>query len=79
MFFANLACTVLLCVAFQGNTDLGIEARSATISMIYRKSLSLSPQARQSCTLGEITNHMAVDAERWIDASVYMPLLVTVP
>lgn len=79
MFFFNLVSTLFLCVAFQGNTDLGIEARAATIAMIYRKSLRLSPQAKQSCTLGEITNHMAVDAERWIDASIFLPLLVTVP
>ncbi|KAF9932405.1 hypothetical protein FBU30_008257 [Linnemannia zychae] len=79
MFFFNLSSTFLLCIAFQQNTDLGIEARAATISMIYRKALRLSPQARQSCTLGEITNHMSVDAERWIDASIYLPLLVTVP
>ncbi|KAF9129913.1 hypothetical protein BGW39_003648 [Mortierella sp. 14UC] len=79
MFFFNLTSTFLLCLAFQGNTDLGIEARAATIAMIYRKSLRLSPQAKQSCTLGEITNHMAVDAERWIDASIFFPLLVTVP
>ncbi|KAF8941211.1 hypothetical protein BGZ47_007464 [Haplosporangium gracile] len=79
MFFFSLASTVVLCIAFQGNTDLGIEARAATIAMIYRKSLRLSPQAKQSCTLGEITNHMAVDSERWIDASIFLPLLITVP
>ncbi|KAF9142606.1 hypothetical protein BGX30_002585 [Mortierella sp. GBA39] len=79
MFISNLASTFLLCVAFQGNTDLGLQARAATIAMIYRKSLRLSPQAKQSCTLGEITNHMAVDAERWVDASIFLPLLVTVP
>lgn len=79
MFFFNLASTVMLSIAFQGNTDLGIQARAATIAMIYRKSLRLSPQAMQSCTLGEITNHMAVDAERWIDASIFLPLLITVP
>lgn len=79
MFLSNLISTLILCIAFQGNTDLGIEARSATIAMIYRKSLRLSPQAKQSCTLGEITNHMAVDAERWVDASIFLPLLLTVP
>ncbi|KAG0378057.1 hypothetical protein BGX24_004850 [Mortierella sp. AD032] len=79
MFVLNLVSTFLLSIAFQGNTDLGVQARAATIAMVYRKSLRLSPQAKQSCTLGEITNHMAVDAERWIDASIYLPLLVTIP
>lgn len=79
MFFFNLVSTFVLCIAFQGNTDLGLQARAATIAMIYRKSLRLSPQAKLSCTLGEITNHMSVDAERWIDASIFLPLLITVP
>jgi hypothetical protein len=79
MFFFNLASTFVLCIAFQRNTDLGIKGRAASIAMIYRKSLRLSPQAKQSCTLGEITNHMAVDAERWVDASIFLPLLITVP
>ncbi|KAG0281052.1 Multidrug resistance-associated protein 1, partial [Linnemannia gamsii] len=79
MFIFNLASTFMICFAFQGNTSLGIKARAATIAMIYRKSLRLSPQAKQSCTLGEITNHMAVDAERWVDASNFLPLLITVP
>ncbi|KAF9914919.1 hypothetical protein BX616_007298 [Lobosporangium transversale] len=61
------------------NIELGIQARAATVAMIYRKALKLSPKARQSSTLGEITNHMAVDAEKWIEASTYLPLLISVP
>ncbi|KAG0285433.1 Canalicular multispecific organic anion transporter 2, partial [Dissophora globulifera] len=65
MFFFNIASTFTLGFTFQQNTDLGIQARAASIALIYRKSLKLSPQAKQSSTLGEITNHMAVDAERF--------------
>ncbi|KAF8928328.1 hypothetical protein BGZ58_009738 [Dissophora ornata] len=79
MLFFNLASSFVLCISFQDITDLGAQTRSATIALIYRKSLKLSPQAKQSCTLGEITNHMSVDAERWIEASFFLPLLVTVP
>ncbi|KAF9182748.1 hypothetical protein BGZ51_004462 [Haplosporangium sp. Z 767] len=79
MMVFNIMCTVILAIAFQWNTDLGIKARGATIALIYRKSLKLSPQARQSCTLGEITNHMAVDAERWPQAAIFLPLMITVP
>ncbi|KAG0266802.1 Multidrug resistance-associated protein 1 [Mortierella polycephala] len=60
MMAFNIMSTVALAAAFQRNSDLGIKARGATIALIYRKSLKLSPQARQSCTLGEITNHMAL-------------------
>ncbi|KAI1309528.1 hypothetical protein EDD11_004077 [Mortierella claussenii] len=79
MLFFNLTSIFSLCAAYQRNTDLGMQARAATVALIYRKSLILSPQAKQMCTLGEITNHMAVDAEKWVDASIFFPLLVTVP
>ncbi|KAG0052207.1 hypothetical protein BGZ83_002894 [Gryganskiella cystojenkinii] len=79
MFFFNVASTTTLCVAFHANTDLGIEARAATVALIYRKALRLSPAARVKSTLGEITNHMAVDAERWFEASIFLPLLITIP
>ncbi|KAI7821393.1 P-loop containing nucleoside triphosphate hydrolase protein [Gamsiella multidivaricata] len=79
MLFFNISSIFMLCQGFQKMTDLGIGARAATIALIYRKSLKLSPQAKQSCTLGEITNHMAVDAERWIDASLFLPLVISVP
>ncbi|KAG0284715.1 Canalicular multispecific organic anion transporter 2, partial [Dissophora globulifera] len=79
MLFFNITSTFMLCFGSQKNTDFSVQARGATISLIYRKSLKLSPQAKQSSTLGEITNHMAVDAERWIDASFYFPYMITVP
>ena len=55
MFFFNVASTTTLCIAFHANTDLGIEARAATVALIYRKALRLSPAARVKSTLGEIS------------------------
>ncbi|KAF9364295.1 hypothetical protein BGX34_002002 [Mortierella sp. NVP85] len=79
MFFCNLLSIFLLASSMQMMLDLGTRARAATVALIYRKSLNLSPQARQSCTLGEITNHMSVDAEKWIDAGIFFPMILTVP
>ncbi|KAF9992335.1 Multidrug resistance-associated protein 1, partial [Entomortierella chlamydospora] len=79
MLIFNIISVFALAISFQMMIDAGIQARAATVALIYRKSLKLSPQARQSCTLGEITNHMAVDSERWIDAVVFFPLMITVP
>ncbi|KAF9355136.1 hypothetical protein BGX26_006959 [Mortierella sp. AD094] len=79
MLFFSIASTFILTLSLQAMYEVGYQARAATIALIYRKSLRLSPQARQSCTLGEITNHMAVDAERWIEAALYSPFLITVP
>ncbi|KAF9938432.1 hypothetical protein BGZ67_000203 [Mortierella alpina] len=79
MMTFNITTTFALCYTFQLMADLGYQARAATIALVYRKSLKLSPAARNKSTLGEITNHMAIDAEKWVDASIYMPMLVTVP
>ncbi|KAK9084641.1 hypothetical protein Sjap_025052 [Stephania japonica] len=52
--------------------QVGIRARGTLVAMIYKKSQSLSSQAKQSHTTGEIINYMAVDAERIGDFSWYM-------
>ncbi|XP_042515302.1 ABC transporter C family member 3-like [Macadamia integrifolia] len=51
---------------------VGIRARSGLVSMIYRKGLKLSNEARQGHTSGELINFMSVDADRVGDFSFYM-------
>ncbi|KAF8977551.1 hypothetical protein BGZ46_007309 [Entomortierella lignicola] len=79
MLFFNITCQFALSNGLQKMTELGSQARAATIALVYRKALRLSPQARQSSTLGEITNHMSVDAEKWIDAWTFLPFTITAP
>ncbi|KAF9305068.1 Canalicular multispecific organic anion transporter 2, partial [Podila horticola] len=79
MFLANLASSLIVATAFQIGSETGLQARAATVALIYAKALKLSPAARQKSTLGEITNHMAVDAEKMIIAADFMPFIVTVP
>ncbi|KAF9576697.1 hypothetical protein EC968_005470 [Mortierella alpina] len=79
MMTFSISTTFLLCYTFHLTTDLGYQVRAATIALVYRKSLKLSPAARNKATLGEITNHMAIDAEKWLEASIFMPMLATVP
>ncbi|KAH9652208.1 ABC transporter C family member 3 [Citrus sinensis] len=50
----------------------GIKMRSVLVSMVYNKGLTLSCQAKQSYTSGEIINFMTVDAERIGDFGWYM-------
>ncbi|KAG0270862.1 hypothetical protein BGZ95_001422 [Linnemannia exigua] len=76
---SNVVSTLMIAGSSQGLFELGFQARAATVAMIYRKSLKLSPQARQKSTVGEITNHMAVDAEKWNMAANMMPLLLVIP
>ncbi|KAF9142619.1 hypothetical protein BGX30_002598, partial [Mortierella sp. GBA39] len=76
---ANVTATILIAGSSQGLFEMGYQLRAATIAMIYRKSLKLSPQARQKSTVGEITNHMAVDAEKWSMAANVLMFLFVIP
>ncbi|KAG0026809.1 hypothetical protein BGZ83_005376, partial [Gryganskiella cystojenkinii] len=79
MLASNILSTLLIAKTLEGVIDIGVQTRAATVAMIYRKALKLSPAARQKSTLGEITNHMAVDAEKWFLASNYMPFILITP
>ncbi|KAF9313900.1 hypothetical protein BG003_004712 [Podila horticola] len=79
MFFASLANSFFMAQYFQTTMNIGIEVRTALIAMIYRKSLKLSSAAKQKSTAGEISNHMSVDAERWLDAMPFMPMFISIP
>lgn len=79
LFFSTLAVSFMTAQYFAATNILGLEIRTALIAMIYRKSLKLSTSAKQDSTAGEISNHMSVDAERWPQATVFMPMIISVP
>ena len=79
MFFATIMSAMMEGQYNQLIMNMGIEVRTALISMIYRKALKLSPAARQTQTPGEINNHMSVDAERWSQALPLTPFWFSVP
>ncbi|KAG0378501.1 hypothetical protein BGX24_003626 [Mortierella sp. AD032] len=79
MFFVSVLSAVCVGQYFQTAINVGVEIRTALIAMIYRKSLRLSNTAKQSHTAGEISNHMSVDAERWLQAVTSLPMLVSIP
>ncbi|KAG0371434.1 hypothetical protein BGX24_001678 [Mortierella sp. AD032] len=79
MFFSSLLVTFLNTQLTAMSTNLGIEVRTALMSMIYRKALRLSNSARQKSTAGEITNHMSVDAERWPMSLPTVITAITIP
>ncbi|XP_031253310.1 ABC transporter C family member 3-like isoform X1 [Pistacia vera] len=60
--------------------QVGVRVRAVIIAMVYNKSLTLSSQAMQDHTSGEIINFMTVDAERLGDFMWYIhdPWLVIV-
>ncbi|KAG0073648.1 hypothetical protein BGZ90_011416 [Linnemannia elongata] len=79
MFFASVLSAFCVGQFYQTAINIGVEIRTALIAMVYRKSLRLSNAAKQSNTAGEISNHMSVDAERWLHAVTSLPTLVSIP
>ncbi|KAG0232674.1 Canalicular multispecific organic anion transporter 2 [Actinomortierella wolfii] len=79
MFFGSMMNSILMAQFFEATAIFGLNARTALIGMVYRKSLVLSSGAKQKSTSGEITNHMSVDAERWNNAVTFMPSFVSIP
>ncbi|KAF9083250.1 hypothetical protein BGX23_011649 [Mortierella sp. AD031] len=79
MFFASVLSAFCIGQYYQTAINVGVEIRTALIAMVYRKSLRLSNAAKQSNTAGEISNHMSVDAERWLHAVTSLPMLVSIP
>ena len=64
---AQFTSTITFHLFVQRIYIITFRARSAVLSMIYRKALRLSNKARREFTLGEITNFMSVDAQRILD------------
>ncbi|CAJ0833879.1 2763_t:CDS:10 [Entrophospora sp. SA101] len=56
-----------------------MRVRAGLISAIYQKSLNLSNSARQKSTVGEIVNHMSVDAQRFMDLCTYLHIIWSGP
>ncbi|KAG0196526.1 hypothetical protein BGX33_001562, partial [Mortierella sp. NVP41] len=79
MFFSTMASSIIDGQFNQRVIVMGIEARTALVSMIYRKALKLSPVAKQTETPGEINNHMSVDCERWNLAFPELPYWFSIP
>ena len=76
--------TLLLSTYFYRMYLVGLWVKSALISAIYRKSLTVTAEAKKGSTSGEIVNLMSVDAQKITDMLPYLnmlwssPLLITV-
>ncbi|KAG0225881.1 hypothetical protein BGW41_004479, partial [Actinomortierella wolfii] len=79
MFFSTMLTSLLENQYQVMITNVGIEVRTALVSMIYRKSLKLSPDARQQSTAGEISNHMSVDSERFWEVVPMLTHWISIP
>ncbi|KAF9191139.1 hypothetical protein BGZ51_007720 [Haplosporangium sp. Z 767] len=72
MFLCSLAQTTVLHQYFHLCFRTGMHVRAGLVTAIYQKSLRLSNSARQNFTVGEIVNHMSIDAQRVQDLVSYL-------
>ncbi|KAG0199404.1 Multidrug resistance-associated protein 1 [Mortierella sp. GBA30] len=79
MFTASLLASLLNTYNRYQMLTIGVSTRAGLISMIYRKSLRLSPGSRNQSSSGEIANHMSVDADQWWDAIVPLSTWIIIP
>ena len=59
--------------------NIGLKIRTALTSAIYRKSLRLSGASRKEMTVGETTNLMAIDTQKFMDLVLYLNMVWSSP
>ena len=64
IFTSQLLGTLCWTRALHELNNMSLQMRSNVLSLIYRKALCLSNSSRNKYTVGEVTNYMAVDAQR---------------
>lgn len=57
-----------------GSLNLGLQVRTALMSVIYRKALTISNAGRRERTVGEVVNLMSVDTDRFNDLMSWIHL-----
>ncbi|KAF9993545.1 hypothetical protein BGZ80_005031 [Entomortierella chlamydospora] len=72
MFVCSVSQTTVLHQYFHLCFRTGMHIRAGLVTAIYQKSLRLSNSARQDFTVGEIVNHMSIDAQRLQDLVSYL-------
>ncbi|GJJ74849.1 ATP-binding cassette, subfamily C (CFTR/MRP), member 1 [Entomortierella parvispora] len=79
MFFSSIIVTFFNAQLQAQTVSVGLEVRTALMSMVYRKALRLSNAAKNESSAGQITNLMSVDAERWSMSASFIPMVISVP
>ena len=79
IFFARCAVAAVLSGYYRLVFILCAQAKATLTSMIYRKVLVLSPDARRKSSTGAILNHMSVDAVQWEEGFYYLGIWISIP
>lgn len=79
LFLVASVQTLIFTQFFHRMYMVGLRIRTALISAIYRKSLVVSNATRKESTIGEITNLMSIDADRFTELLLYINLIWSAP
>ncbi|XP_065205465.1 multidrug resistance-associated protein 1-like [Planococcus citri] len=79
LFVAGVIQTLLSAQYQDVMYTIGIQIRTCLISIIYKKALRISSDARRNFTAGEIVNLISVDANRFVDLLSYSYVLISTP
>ncbi|XKL66877.1 hypothetical protein PGB90_010297 [Kerria lacca] len=59
--------------------EMGLKMRSTLMAVIYRKAVKTSNNVKKYFTLGDISNLMSVDAQRFYDLNLYLNIAISAP
>uniref|UniRef100_A0A8C6VQ71 ABC-type glutathione-S-conjugate transporter n=1 Tax=Naja naja TaxID=35670 RepID=A0A8C6VQ71_NAJNA len=79
LFVTALVQSLCLQQYFQLCFEVGMNLRTSLMAAIYKKALTVSNVTRKESTVGETVNLMSVDAQRFMDFTVYMHQLWSSP
>ncbi|XP_043228721.1 multidrug resistance-associated protein 1-like [Amphibalanus amphitrite] len=79
MVLVSVLMSLVLGQYFLLMMTLGMHVRTALMSAVYTKALTISNSARRESTVGEIVNLMSVDAQRFMDLVGYVCMIWSAP
>lgn len=79
MFAISIMQTISVNTYFFGTFRVGVQIRTAIVSIVYRKSVRLSNAARMGTSVGEIVNHQSIDASRFQNLLPYLHMAWSAP
>ncbi|ETE66837.1 Canalicular multispecific organic anion transporter 1, partial [Ophiophagus hannah] len=79
LFVTALVQSLCLQQYFQLCFEVGMNLRTSLMAAIYKKALTVSNDTRKESTVGETVNLMSIDAQRFMDFTVYMHQLWSSP
>ncbi|TRY61972.1 hypothetical protein TCAL_10708 [Tigriopus californicus] len=76
---STLFNTILNNQCFYQEYTVGLRIKTALISAVYRKSVKLSNSGRKVMTVGETTNLMSIDTQKFMDLTLYLNMIWASP